>query len=165
MMRPLGLTLLEMLVVLALIAIMATIGISAMPQLLAHHRLQGAGKMLYQDLQWARLRALGGQYPVYVSFKPGAAWCYGVNDNVPCDCREDNSCQLRQVKSSEFKGVVLSMIEPIDGNIKFNGAHGLVADAANLELTVASNDIKLQVNQGGLIVICSTSTIGGLSPC
>lgn len=81
-----GLTLIELLVILAILAIALTIGVPSLQTLLERGTLRAAAQALAIDLQWTRSEALKRNQPLTVSFD-SEHWCFGISALAECDCR------------------------------------------------------------------------------
>ncbi|MEW6352828.1 MAG: GspH/FimT family pseudopilin [Pseudomonadota bacterium] len=110
-----GFTLVEMIVTVAVLAILLAIGIPSFQGTLDKRRLVGAAEQLYADLQYARTEAIKKNRQVTVSFTTGANWCYGLDDDTTtvCNCStQAANCTVdgiqKIVSASNFSGVSLS---------------------------------------------------------
>ncbi len=85
-----GFTLVELLLSLALVAILLTTALPALSDLLDSQRLRATAQQIATDLRYARSEAIKrhADIPIGVSFAPGSDWCYGISQQLPCDCRE-----------------------------------------------------------------------------
>jgi type IV fimbrial biogenesis protein FimT len=85
-----GFTLVELLVTLAVLAILVTTAVPALTDLLDNHRLRAAAQRIATDLRYARAEAVKRHagIPIGVSFAPGRDGCYGISQQLPCDCHE-----------------------------------------------------------------------------
>ncbi len=131
-----GLTLVELLTVIAVLAILITIGMPAMASFLQHNRLRSAAEALALTLHTARAetiaRPAAGQQ-VHVSFHRNphdpTDWCFGLHRGSNCDCRLDDldnaaSCTLelagakvlKTVSAREYPGTALSEVAFGAGN-------------------------------------------------
>ncbi len=72
-----GFTLLELMVVIAILAIMAGIAIPNMIPWPAKHRMSGAAREIYSAMQYARLRAVKEKANIVICFDPA---CSGATD-------------------------------------------------------------------------------------
>ena len=63
-------TLVELLVVMAIIAILASVGLPALRGIGKGNRMSGAVRQVMDDLALARLRAISSRSPVYMVFVP-----------------------------------------------------------------------------------------------
>ena len=110
-----GVTLLELLVVLSVVAILVIAGTPSFFRLMARHRLQGVAESLFSDLQLARLEAVRRDALVTVSFHSpanGQHWCYAISDHGACRCQHSENCQMdgstaRIVRAAEFQRIFL----------------------------------------------------------
>jgi len=67
-----GFTLMEMMIVIAIIGITAAIAIPNVISYLPKHRLNGGARDVYSAMQYARLRAVKERTPVFIDFNTGA---------------------------------------------------------------------------------------------
>jgi len=58
---PAGFTLLELMITLSVLAILASLGVPAMQEMLERNRLKGAAQALAEDLQWVRGEAIAAK--------------------------------------------------------------------------------------------------------
>ncbi len=105
--RPRGLSLLESMVALAIVAVLATLTVPSFGGMLARHRLKAAADHLAMDLAELRFEATRRGLPLHLQLRPGTDWCYALSTAPGCDCRVVQSCQLKTVQGSEFPGVQL----------------------------------------------------------
>ena len=104
---PRGLTLLEMLVALAIVAVLATLALPSFGSMMSRHRLKAAAEQLSMDLAELRLQAVQRGQPMHVQLSPGAQWCYSLAVEGSCDCRVPQGCQLKTVRAKDHPGVTL----------------------------------------------------------
>ena len=105
--RARGLTLLELLVTLAIVAVMMTLALPSFGSILARHRLKAAAEQLSADLGELRLMAAQRGQPLHLNLQPGAQWCYALATVSGCDCRVTQGCQLKTVRAADHPGVML----------------------------------------------------------
>lgn len=157
-----GFTLVELMVTVAVLAILLTIGIPAFQNILDKRRLTGAAEQLYSDLQYARTEAIKRNTNVFVNFQPGTtSWCYGI-DTSSCNCNTTNDCQLdgvnKVVSSSDFTGVSFTINNGFSGNnTDFDPRHGS-ADNGTATFSSSYGAIKIIVGNLGRVRICSDSS-------
>lgn len=106
--RTSGFTLQELMMVVTIIAILATIAVPSFQALLERNRLKQVVEGLKSDLQFARTEAIKRSVNIKVSRKPGndGTWCYGLTeDAVACDCTQPATaanCNLKIVSGAAY---------------------------------------------------------------
>lgn len=82
-----GFTLIELMITLAVVAVLLALGSPAMGNLFDQQRLKSASEQIYGDLQLARSEAIARNLPVRVNFAASgtASWSYGISDVDNCD--------------------------------------------------------------------------------
>jgi type IV fimbrial biogenesis protein FimT len=162
-----GLTLMEVMVTVAIMAILLVLAVPSFNSFLARGRLTGAAEALAQDLQLAKSEALRSNADVTISFSPGGAWCYGtVATAIACDCTVANSCALRRTDSGAFAGVTMAAPTFAGNAATFTARQGL-ANTGMVEFNHPNaGTLRVSVGEAGQttpssqVQICSTS--GGL---
>ena len=77
--------------------LMATMAIPAMTSFLSSGRVAGLTERVQTDIELARTQAiLNGANDVRMSITPGAAWCYGFDDDFAdvCNCGQPATCTI-----------------------------------------------------------------------
>jgi type IV fimbrial biogenesis protein FimT len=103
-----GVTLLELLVGLAILAVLGTLALPSMHGRLARERLNTAAEALAADLADARFEAARRGAPLHVDLTLGDDWCWSVAATPGCACGPTQSCQLKAVRASDHPGVRLA---------------------------------------------------------
>jgi len=162
-----GLTLMELMVTVAIMAILLVLAVPSFNAFLARGRLTGAAEALAQDLQLAKSEALRSNAAVTISFSPVGAWCFGtVVSTSACDCTDqDPPCSLRRVDSTAFAGVTMGLppagVTAFAGNATTFAARQGLANAGAVEFTHPNaGTLRVSLGAAGQVSICSTS--GGL---
>src|SRR5699024_6935398 len=118
--RQHGFTLLELMVTVAVAAIIVSIAVPSFSAMLNRHRLEAAASELKFNLLLARSQAIKQNRDVAVSFRTGAdasAWAYGLSDTGGCDPTEtdkaaDDACTvdgaLKAFRGDSWRGVELT---------------------------------------------------------
>lgn len=161
-----GLTLIELLVMLLIVAILALIAIPLFTSLIQTYRLTTAAEQLYTTLQYARTEAVKRNTNVYVSVTTGDTWCYGVNTGSTCTCSTAGSCNLGSVSAPGAELLTLSATGLSSNSMYFDTVHGGASAASTFTFTLygQSNLITTSVSQLGNIQTCSTG-ISGYTAC
>jgi len=111
--RTRGLTLLETMVALAVLAILAGLAVPSFGGMLARQRLKVAADDLAMDLAELRFESTRRGVPLHLQASPGADWCYALATTPGCDCRVPQSCQLKTVRAREHPGVALTQAQDL----------------------------------------------------
>ena len=181
---PSGFTLIELVTAMAMLAIMITWAVPAFADLVDGQRLRAAAYQLAADLRQARGEAIArhAAQPVGVAFRTGTAWCYGVSQQLPCDCRQTDwraadACLLdasrqRQLRrethrshphvmlaAARFSGGTLTVFDPLRGT----------AQAGTVALVSARGKrLEIRVSTLGRVRICAPADVpapAGFQPC
>jgi type IV fimbrial biogenesis protein FimT len=122
MMRPCrGLTLLETMVALAIVAVLTTLALPSFGSMMSRHRLKAAAEQMATDLAELRMLAAQRGQPLHLQVSAGPQWCYALAVASGCDCRVPQGCQLKTVRAKDHPGVTLLdgqdlRIEPLPGS-------------------------------------------------
>jgi len=108
--EPRGLTLLELVVTLAVLAVLCTLALPSLGQRVDRARLAGAAELLAADIADARFEAARLGRPLHLQARPGTDWCWSVANAPGCDCAAAQVCQLKTVQAPDHPGVRL--LEP-----------------------------------------------------
>ncbi len=139
--RGRGLTLIEIVVALAVIAILGAIALPGYSARLDRERLNGAAEALAADINEARFEAARQGRVLHVNALPGPAWCWAVATSADCPCGSDQPCQLRSADGRQHPGVVLhgpgSVVLQATGRAEVAGSGFELASPRGLRMRVA----------------------------
>lgn len=78
-----GFTLVELMITVAVAAILATVAVPSMTNFIKKQRLKNAAEFVYGKLQFARTEAIKQSKVIFVRFSNGAngGWSFGIGDN------------------------------------------------------------------------------------
>jgi type IV fimbrial biogenesis protein FimT len=166
-----GFTLLELLVTMALVALLAGMAAPAMTGFLDRGRLHGAAELLIQELRQARNRALTFRRTIYFSFSGTApdSWCYGWSEHADCDCRlaadQTGACTssdsrkpvLHRQQSSDFPSVKMAASDIARRHsLQFTAIRG-TASAGSFTLRNKAGELRIIVSPLGRVRGCANS--------
>ncbi|MDP3083312.1 MAG: GspH/FimT family pseudopilin [Rubrivivax sp.] len=139
-----GLTLIELMMALAVVAILAAMAAPSFGSQVNRQRLKAAAEGLAADLAEARFEAARRGQALHVGFNGGADWCYTIATVSACDCRTAQPCQLKTVRSADLPGVQL--LQAADTSFDTQGASpapgiALWQSARGEQLRVASTSM------------------------
>ena len=161
-----GLTLVEILIALLVVAILAAASIPYMGHYLNMRRVEGGAQAVYADLMLAHKHATTQQAAVTVVFQTGANWCVGLSSAGSCDCATAGNCNLGHTTSASYKNVSLSASGFGGGtSTVLSASRGTATTTGTLTLTVGSDAINVELNQMGFARMCANNGIGGFDPC
>lgn len=102
-----GLTLLETMVALAIVALLMSLALPSFGSMMSRHRLKAAAEQMAMDLAELRMLATQRNRTLHVSVAAGPQWCYALAVAQGCDCRVPQGCQLKTVRAKDHPGVTL----------------------------------------------------------
>lgn len=161
MFKDTGLTLLELLFTIAIIAIITSLGAPLVTSTQRHLQLKGAVQTVYFALQQARSSAISKGKDVQVVFQSGTNWCVALSDSGLCDCNKLNDCTIDQVEQkitkTDFTFIRMRDLKfAKDGVAVFDGFRGLaVGHAGSLVFTDGNQQLKLILSNMGRVRICA----------
>ena len=173
--QSIGFTLVELIVVIAIVGIIASMAVPSYQDTLERNRLKEAVESLKSDLMFARTEAIKRSSNINVSIDiNGSSWCYGLstdddadntNSNAACDCTTVGSCIIKTVDGNQFQGTTLEA--GTDENITFFFRRGSASNNG-VKINTANYSVRAKTSDKGRITICnpvSSRAIGGYDAC
>jgi type IV fimbrial biogenesis protein FimT len=172
-----GASLAELMVVVAILALLAAAALPISMDLAARQRLRGAADNLRGDLNFARSEAVKRRAAVFVTFSPGGQWCYAVTLDAACGCGipcATPDSLLRQTFSSEAAAGVTMQSAAFAGSfcggqecVRFEAFHGnaMGSNGTAIFQGAEGSQYKVIVSALGRIRACRYSgDTGGFLP-
>jgi len=168
-----GFSLVELLVTIAIAAIVLVIAIPSFNALLVRNRLRSAAETMRSEINMARSEALKRRQNVVVSFSLAGdgSWCYGLRVGATsCDCTTtsgatacyldvdgSNAPVLRVTKGTQFRDITMDEL-PFGGDLVFSSVRPSVT-AGNISFSSPhSQTVQIVTNDVGRVRLCSPST-------
>lgn len=169
-----GLTAIEILVAIVVLAILAAVAFPSFQGTLDKHKLRGVADGLVGDLEFARMEAVRTNKEVFVSFTTGSNWCYGMNLTSACNCSTPNACNVKQVSYAEHPQVTLeteAQTTPAAASFDpvFDPSRGMSSAAGYIVLkSQLAKQAKVSLSALGTASVCTPNTStgsAGYPPC
>ena len=163
--RPHGLTLIELMVALAIVAVLMSLAVPSFGSVLARHRLKAAAEQLAADLADARLLAAQRGHALHLNLQGGAQWCWAIASASGCDCRVAQSCQLKTVRAADHPSVAL--VDGSEMRIDARGFAGLPSVAGHALLQGREGDtLRVTLTPLGRAKVCApAAAVAGYTRC
>lgn len=175
-----GFTLVEMMMVLAVMAIIVTTAVPSMNSYRDINRLRGSTGQLFSDMQYARSESIkrNANISVSVTSNGTTSWCYGLHEVASCDCTitdttNTSACTLSISGTNVLKvGSIsdftnISMTSPIGTNqtiATFDPVRGLATTTGNVIFQATDGtETHIDVSVLGRISACTPAGINSLA--
>ncbi len=190
MMKPRGFTLVELMVAIAVVAVLLTLAAPSFYDFILVQRLKGINAQLVTDMQFARSEAASRGVDVQVLFKTpavaGSMSCYSLYVEVdpPCDCSQPpglrcvpSTREIRTVQIPTDSGVKLSIPQDAPVGFAFTATTGGISvddifvairsDPVVVDAMVDSSRIlRNSLGQSGRPSVCSPGGgVTGVQAC
>jgi Tfp pilus assembly protein FimT len=165
--QHLGVTLIEAMVVITLLAILGAIGVPSFMGTMDRARINGATDNLLTSIRLVQTEAVKTNQNTSLTFVPGASWSYSSSNTTPPVVGS----------GAEYRGTTLTAgiqltaasnvltFEPRRNSVTPRAAPGAVPITL---LTIQSNggqSVSFTVNSNSGIVACTSTSLGGYPAC
>jgi type IV fimbrial biogenesis protein FimT len=172
-----GLTLVELMVVVAILAIIATVAVPAYQGMIQRQRLVAAAEAARTHVLFARSEAIkaGSSTTLFVRVSSGSTpWCMGISSSTAtCDCNTAGSCSFglstteRNLSGSDFAGITAGsgdltsiQIDSIRGGMTVSGTSRRITFTSS-----GGEQLAVQAGLLGQVSICTPNNFGKYDPC
>lgn len=160
-----GFTLTELLVAIAVVAILFAIGIPSFKRMLDSNSLKGGSDSLYFMLTLTKIELVKRNNDIYLKIISGTNWCIGVNEgDADCDCRLANSCNVIAINHEKYTNLTLvsNYSTPVFDRVRgtFNEPDKLFRLQSE-----SGGEVQIKINFMGAIRMCGVGSVLDLSAC
>lgn len=160
--RIAGFTLIELMVALAVLAILLTVGVPSFQSLFERNRAKTTAESVRGFFDEARAEALRRNLPLRVTVSAGENWCLGLS-LAECDCAEANSCVIdgreRVLSAQSFRAYPLQSSFAA-GNTVFEPRRGTASASGLVTVQAPNGSVSINLNRLGRTSTCSTAGYG-----
>lgn len=142
-----GFTLVELMITIAVLAVLAAIALPSFQSTLERRQLVGAADNLFSDLQYARSEAIKRNKTIRFQVgETGADWCYGIDDESGADCScASKECEVGDVKknilAADYKNIQLTMGDVLE----FSPRQGMPNTSQTFTFRIGDNGTQKSV--------------------
>lgn len=153
--RHKGFTLMELMITVAIIAILAALALPSFQSILEKQRLVGAANTLFANLQYARSEAIKQNQAIRFQFNT-ASWCFGVDDTAAdCDCTNVSTCTIntmqKVVSNADYTNVTFAVAGFAGTTIDFDPRQGLPSDSGTFTFSINGQSKAVVLNPVGRV--------------
>jgi type II secretion system protein H len=169
-----GFTLIEMMVVLAILGIVMSIAVPSYLDLIDKQRLKEATESFYSTLQSARSLAKTRSEKIYIDVDTSSSnWCLGVNTAAACNCTNTTACTTAKIQASDFNKISIKTGGTLDGQY-YDPVRGVLdpnggSSAPSITLVSArGKEATINISTTGEVSHCSpagATHIGDYATC
>jgi type IV fimbrial biogenesis protein FimT len=181
-----GFTLIELMITVGVLAILAVLALPSFVESIDRRRIIDASEGLSKQIEQARTIAIQANRPISIVFdNSDAEWCFGLTDQLTCDCNAPDACQVPfsldlTIDPGNFETVsgTRGQYSDIDmtaapASLRFEPRRGVriddAAPVATITLVSARGlESRIMVNPIGRVATCSpagSANVSGMKTC
>lgn len=158
----LGFTLTELMIVLAIIAILAAMVAPSFDDFIRKNRVKGAAEDVYGMLLQAKSEAIVRDTDIFVNVENGANWCVGYDTVANCVCSGSISCIVpvagqdvtQVISGTDYRDVTMSA----GSDITFSLPRGFPNPTSTLTLSSGNWALNIVTSLRGRIRVCNPNS-------
>ena len=156
-----GLTLLELLITIAILVLVVSLGAPAITSIQKNMQLKAAAETSYFAFQQARVAAITQSVDVTVAINSSENWCAALSDDGVCNCSILNDCTLNGVEYKvDFSDYPFVNIDTVtfgeDSVAIFDSNRGMaIGHAGSVVFSDGDKQLKLILSNMGRVRICA----------
>jgi type IV fimbrial biogenesis protein FimT len=157
--RQLGFTLIELVIVVAMFAILAAFAVPSYQQMIQNSQIRTATDSIVSGLQIARAEAVKRNTDVQFDFKTDSAWAVCVTPAGGGNCPATGNIQSRSVGEGSSSNVTIN-VNGTNSPYVFNGFGIMTSPTSALQIDIgnsalgSSRDLRVVVGTGGATKSC-----------
>lgn len=160
-MRHRGFTMLEAMIVLAIVALVASLALPSFSAAAERARLKAAAEGLAADLAEARFEAAKRGSALHVEIHSGTEWCWNVATRAGCGCSQA-PCRLKATRAGEHGGIALAEAQ----SARFEPVGTAPAGAGALFESTRGEQLRVELSALGRARICAPGgRVAGYAAC
>ncbi len=161
--RRKGMTSIEVLIAIAIVAILVSLAIPQYFSYIEDSRIKHAVEDMYNKVMWARSTAIKNSQDVTTVVQTGGSWCYGFTTASTCDCSTAGNCALGSYQGGEYPSTTLSA-SGIGASTIYQSERGTISVPGTLTVSAGGQSASVVINKMGMARICG-SNISGYKAC
>ena len=154
--RRRGLTLIEFVIALAVLAVLGSLALPMLGQQLSRQRLVSAAELLAADIADARQEAARRGGALQLQSSTGSHWCWAVTTTPDCPCQAAAACRLKAAGADDHPGISL-----IAGQSLQFEADGQAQAAVAAVFAAGVDRVQVEVTRFGRARVCDP--VGAIS--
>jgi type IV fimbrial biogenesis protein FimT len=164
-----GFTLLEVVIALAITAVLGVLAAPSFSTLVARERLKSTAYNLQADVSLARLESSRRGHPVHLVFQTGSQWCYALSTNPATDCHEPQAATrqgvIKVVRAADQPGI--SLLEASTMALSAQTGGGVNAATGQARFGAPSGQqLQVHLNPTGRASLCAAGMpVSGVAAC